>query len=225
MTYREGQAVVTRYALSWSGGKDSTLALDRALRAGFDVAYLFNIYEGNSGRVRFHGVRAELIRTQAALLGIPLLQAPTHPHEFETVFLSLLAALGEAGITSIVFGNIHLADVRAWYEDRTRALGFEHVEPLWGASPSYLLREFVARGYQSRIVSIELQRARPEWLGRDVDADLIAAIEAHGIDPCGEYGEYHSFTFGGPRFARAVAFRGGDLFEMEGHRLLDLVPA
>ena len=79
-----------RYALSWSGGKDSTLALDRARRAGLDVACLFNIYEGSSGRVRFHGVRAELIAAQASALGLPLLAAHTHPDDYETVFLRLI---------------------------------------------------------------------------------------------------------------------------------------
>src|SRR5689334_20105664 len=107
------------YALFWSGGKDSLLALDRARRAGLSVTHLANIYEGNSGRVRFHGVRAEMIEIQARALGLNLIQSHTHPRAFEPVFLDALEDLKKLGVQGLVFGNIHLADVRAWYEERT----------------------------------------------------------------------------------------------------------
>src|SRR5437588_7005802 len=123
--------MATKYALSFSGGKDSMLALDRALRQRFDIHRLFNIYEGSSGRVRFHGIRAHLIGAQADSIGIPLLQDSTHPDDYEAVFLRVLDRLQEEGIGGIIFGNIHLADIRAWYEERVTARGFEHVEPLW----------------------------------------------------------------------------------------------
>ena len=84
---------MVRYALRWSGGKDSLLALDRALARGLDVATLFTIHEGNTGRVRFHGVPSSLIRAQAGALGVPILQAHPHPRDFEAVFLDLLDRL------------------------------------------------------------------------------------------------------------------------------------
>lgn len=212
-----------RYALSWSGGKDSTLALDRARRAGLDVACLFNIYEGSSGRVRFHGVRRELIVAQARALGLPLVAAHTHPDDYETVFLRLLDQLRAEGIGGIMFGNIHLADIRAWYEERTSGRGFAHAEPLWGAAPSDLIREFVARGYLARIVSIDLARARPEWLGARLDLELIRAIEAEpAVDLCGEQGEYHTFVSGGPLFRQPLPVQSGETIELEGHRFIDL---
>jgi diphthine-ammonia ligase len=120
------------YALFWSGGKDSLLALDRGRRFGLDIQALVNLYEGNSGRVRFHGVRKELIAEQANALGLELLQGKTHPENFEEAFLLVLQELKERGFDGIVFGNIHLADSRAWYEQRTTTHGFQHIEPLWG---------------------------------------------------------------------------------------------
>ncbi|HUZ03001.1 MAG TPA: diphthine--ammonia ligase [Thermomicrobiaceae bacterium] len=213
---------MTRYALSWSGGKDSLLALDRALLGGRDVATLFTIHEGNTGRVRFHGVRAELIQAQAKALGLPILQAHTHPCDYEAVLIDLLNRLPALGIGGVIFGNIHLADIRAWYEERTGARGLEHVEPLWGDTPSDVVREFVERGHVSRIVSVNLDLGRPEWLGRTFDLDLIREIEAAGVDPCGERGEYHSFSVNGPRFRHPVAVREVGIIEMEGHRILDL---
>ena len=210
------------YALAWSGGKDSTLALDRALRRDLDVRYLLNIYEGSSGRVRFHGVRREWIAEQADALGLELVQHHTHPDDFETVFLAALDQLKAIGVHGIVFGNIHLADVRAWYEERTTARGFRHVEPLWGEPPGALVREFVRRGHRARIVSVDLTQGRSEWLAREINDALVAEIEAApGVDPCGEKGEYHSFAFGGPLFARSLEMREKARIEMEGHALLD----
>lgn len=209
-------------ALSWSGGKDSTLALDRCRRQGLDVRVLFNIYEGSTGRVRFHGVRRALIEAQARAAGLTLVSAHTHPRDFETVFLDVLDELARRGVEGAVFGNIHLADVRAWYEERTTGRGFRHVEPLWGEPPGALVREFVGRGHRARIVSVDLKQGRREWLGREIDEALIEEFEAAGIDPCGEKGEYHSYVFDGPLFAAPVNVRAVGSLEMEGHALLDL---
>lgn len=213
------------YALSWSGGKDSALALDRAVRQGLDVRYLFNIYEGVSGLVRFHGVRRELIGAQAAALSRELIQAHTHPDDYATVFERVLEELQRRGVAGVVFGNIHLADIRAWYEERTRARGLDHREPLWGGAPAALLDELLERGYRTRIASVNLELGRPEWLGRELDRELAEELNAApGIDPAGERGEYHSFVFDGPLFRRPVDVVLGETFEREGHRVLDLLP-
>lgn len=215
-----------KYALFWSGGKDSLLALDRARRFGLDIGALANIYEGNTGRVRFHGVRKELIAAQAEALGLELLQDCTHPRNFEEVFQSLLVTLKAGGFGGIVFGNIHLEDIRAWYEERTRALGFEHVEPLWGCTPASLLREFIERGHLARIVSVNLTCGRREWLGRDFSEAFAGELErTPGVDVCGERGEYHSFAYGGPMFRRALALEDQpppETLEIENHLILDI---
>ena len=212
-----------RHALFWSGGKDSLLALDRATRAGLDVPYLINISEGNTGRVRFHGVRKELIRAQADALGKTLLQLETHPGDFATAFAAALQEARALGIEAIAFGNIHLADVRAWYEERTTAAGLRHVEPIWGEPPGALVREFVARGHLSKIVSVYLDAGgKPEWLGRDITTEFIEAVESAGLDAAGECGEYHSFAYAGPLFRDALRIRAAGEFERERHRILDL---
>ena len=212
-----------KHALFWSGGKDSLLALDRATRAGLEVSHLINMSEGNTGRVRFHGVRRELIRAQAQSLGKALLQFETHPDSFEQAFAKALAEARKLGIEAIAFGNIHLADVRAWYEERTTAAGFRHVEPIWGEPPGALVREFVARGHLSKIVSVYLDAGgKPEWLGRDITTDFIEAVEYAGADPAGECGEYHSFAYGGPLFGDELHIRADERFERERHLVLDL---
>lgn len=212
-------------ALGWSGGKDATLALDRAVRQGLDVRYLFTIHEGTTGFVRFHGVRRELIARQAAALGLELVEGRTHPADFEAELLRILDALRVRGVEAILFGNLHLADVRAWYEERTTARGFRHLEPLWGTPPADAAAELVARGYRARIVSVNLELGRPEWLGRVLDAALLEELRrTEGVDPAGERGEYHTFTYDGPLFRHAVACEAGGILEIEGHRIQDLVP-
>lgn len=214
-----------RYALSWSGGKDSTLALDRARRAGLDVALLFNIWEGSSGRVRFHGVRRELIEAQAESLGLELVSDHTHPDDYETVFLRVLDELAGRGLAGVVFGNIHLADIRAWYEERVAGRGLEHVEPLWGDEPAALVAEFLGRGFRTRIASVDLARGRREWVGAELTPELAAGIAATpGVDPAGEQGEYHTFAYDGPLFRRPVAHTVAGTVEMEGHLLVELLP-
>jgi diphthine-ammonia ligase len=214
---------VTKYALSFSGGKDSVLALDRATEQGLNVSFLFNIFEGISGRVRFHGVPSRLIAAQAESLGIPLLQDSTHPDDYETVFLRVLDRLGDEGVGGIIFGNIHLADIRAWYEERVITRGFEHVEPLWHDPGIELTGEVIDRGYAARLVSVDLARTPPEWLGRILDHQLLDEIAAHpDMDPSGERGEFHTFVESGPLFHSPLPVEVRGRIEMEGHALIDL---
>lgn len=210
-------------AVVWSGGKDSTLALHRALRQGRRVTHLLTIYDRATGRVPYHGVSRELIAAQADALGLePVLEA-SEEGEFEGALSRGFRRLTEAGVETLVFGNIHLADVRAWYEERVRAAGFDHAEPLWGGDPARLAREYVSLGYRGIIVSVMLGTADPAWLGREFGGELLAEIAAHEeIDPCGERGEFHSFTRDGPIFTRSIPVRPGEEKEQNGYRYLDL---
>ena len=211
------------YALMSSGGKDSTLALDRARRMGLDVRFLANIYEGSSGRVRFHGVRRELVTAQAKALELECVQAHTGPEGFEAVFLGLLDELKGLGCDGMVFGNIHLEDVRGWYEERVRAKGLKHVEPLWGEPAIELVHEVVERGYRALVVGVDLKLPAAGFLGRELDANLLTDIAiADGLDAAGERGEYHTFVYDGPAFAFPLLLRHGRQVEFDGHRCVDL---
>jgi len=117
----------------WSGGKDSALALDRALRAGIEVARLITLYDSATRRVRFHATRVEMLKAQAAAIGIRLRAIPTTWAEMEANLRKELSSLREEGFTGVVFGDIHLADVRAWYEERVTAAGLQHLEPIWAS--------------------------------------------------------------------------------------------
>lgn len=212
----------TTYALCSSGGKDSMLALDRAQRQGYQVAHLVTLYDAPSRRVRFHGVPIALLHAQAAALGLESRCYGTTPDTFELVFLRALDDLRTAGVHGVIFGNIHLADVRAWYEDRVRAAGLEHVEPLWGEQPAALIAESLARGYRAIITCIEEARADPAWLGHELSATLVAAFAARGIDVCGERGEYHTLVTDGPLFQAPLAVRLGPEHREQGFRQVEV---
>ncbi|MFI5271712.1 MAG: adenosine nucleotide hydrolase [Ktedonobacterales bacterium] len=197
------------YAVCFSGGKDSMLALDRARRSGVQVVRLVTLYDGPSERIRFHAVPVTVMRAQAEALGLPVSLYPTTPLTFEEVFVSALDTLRADGIHGLIFGNIHLADVRKWYEDRVRAAGLEHVEPLWSEAPERLVREVVSRGYRAVLTCTEESNTDPGWLGQPISEELIAAFERRGIDPCGEHGEYHTLVTNGPLFHVPLAVHFG----------------
>lgn len=141
------------FALASAGGKDSTLALARARAAGLDVEAGLVIADAR-GAAGFHGVPAPVVARQMKLMGLdPRIRQHQGP-DFETVFLAALRELAEDGIRGIVFGNLHLADVRAWYEERTRGAGLLHVEPLWGMAPADVVRSVVEEGWTARIVAV-----------------------------------------------------------------------
>jgi len=174
------------------------------------VRTLVTFYEASSRRVRFHATRIGLIRRQAAATGVPrLIAAGTSWPQMEARLVELLGQLRAEGCAGVVLGDIHLADVRAWYEERVIAAGLEHVEPLWGEAPAVLLDEFVAGGGRAVVTCVDLERLEESWLGRVVDEAFAREIAELGVDPCGENGEYHSFAFAGPMFRRPVAWTPG----------------
>jgi len=213
------------YALSTGAGKDATLALHRARADGLDVRFSFALYDAGSARIAVHGTRSSLVEAQARALGLEPVLVAVGSAGFEPAFRRVLGDLGRRGAGGVVMGNIHLDDVRQWYDERIEDAELEHVEPLWHERPSELAREVVGLGYRATVVSVDLEQGDPSWLGRELDLDLIDAIENFGADPSGERGEYHTFVWDGPGFRQPIAFCTGDAVTTGGHRQLDLIPA
>ncbi len=196
--------------LASSGGKDSLLALARLRAAGgWDVRALLSAFVAPERVLLMHEVPEQLMEAQAASLGIALVKmhVPRQPSNamYEERLESALAAARAQGIRHIAFGDLFLADIRA-YRDRLMAkLGVTPVYPLWGEPTAALGRHFVAQGYRAVTVCVDAAKLDPTFAGRQLDAAFFAALPA-GVDPCGENGEYHSFVYDGPGFAFPVPF-------------------
>jgi len=192
---------------------------------GIHVDRLLSFYDSATGRVRFHATRVAMLQAQAAAIGIGLKAVPTDWGDMEASLRTELRALTDEGFTGVVLGDIHLADVRAWYEERVTAAGLEHLEPIWGEPPQQLLEEFVVSGGRAVVTCVDLSKLDDTWLGRVIDHGFANEIAGTGVDPCGENGEYHSFAFAGPVFASRVDWVPGERRSEPGFAQLDLTGA
>ncbi len=212
------------YISSWSGGKDSCLAVYKAKREGYDISYLFNTISREFKRVRFHGIEAGLIQTQAQVMGIPILQVETTPDGYEQEFKEAVRRLLPGGVSGMVFGDIHLQHCLEWAEKICGELGLRLVEPLWGRNPEEILLEFIDSGFEAIIVSTQASLLGEEWIGRRLDMEFLKDLRAYKhIDPCGENGEYHTLVVDGPLFKKKIRILKSRPVKMEGYWFLDIM--
>ena len=202
--------------LSWSGGKDSALALAELQYGGeFEpVALLTSVTRGYD-RISVHGVRRALLIAQAQSIGLPLVEISLEQNSsneaYEAAFMRALYEVGERwpAVKHIAFGDLFLEDVRAYRERLLRATKFEPVFPIWGRNTTGLAREFIDRGFSARLVCVDTTQLDASFAGRDFDAALLADLPS-STDPCGERGEFHTFVSDGPIFVNAVACDRGE---------------
>jgi uncharacterized protein (TIGR00290 family) len=206
---------------SWSGGKDSCLALHRAMRAGANVECLVNMLVEDGDRSRSHGLRTGVVQAQANSMGLGLAGAATSWDEYEANFVRVLRDLKEEGVEAGVFGDIDLQEHLDWERKVCDAVGMVAALPLWQGDRLALIREFVAAGFETRIVALREDALPPELLGSVLDLELAEEFERRGVDPCGENGEFHTVVTDGPCFRRPVAIMPGERVRRDGHWLLD----
>jgi uncharacterized protein (TIGR00290 family) len=220
--------VTERTWVSWSSGKDSTLALAEA-RADpeLEVVGLLTTLNGSADRVAMHAVRRELLLAQADAVGLPVHQVelpwPCGNGEYQRLMADAVAVARSAGVTRMVFGDLFLADVRAYREEALAGHGIEPVFPLWGRPTSELAGEMFDRGIRATITCVDPRQLDAAYAGRAFDHDLLAALP-DGVDPCGENGEFHTFVHDGPGFAAPLDVRVGEVVERDGFVFADVLP-
>jgi uncharacterized protein (TIGR00290 family) len=212
--------------VAWSGGKDAAWALQMARQGGVEVAGLLTTTA--HGRVAMHEVRGALVEAQAAAAGLPLwtvpLPWPCPNSEYETAMRAALVRARQDGIEAVVFGDLFLADIRAWRESLLAGSGIEPVFPLWGKDTRALAAEMIGRGLRATLVCVDLARLPARFAGRDFDPALLADLP-EGCDPCGENGEFHTFAWAGPMFRAGVPIERGAVEERGGFAFADLLSA
>jgi uncharacterized protein (TIGR00290 family) len=196
--------------VSWSGGKDSCLAFWRAKQAGADIRLLITAMDESGERSRSHGVPPELLRAQAAALGLALEFYLTSWKTYEEKFIALLRSQAEQGITQAVFGDIDLVPHREWEEKVCSAAGLRAELPLWLEPRRKLVDEFLAAGFKAVVVCVNGNYLDQSFCGRDFDQQFLDDLPA-SVDACGENGEFHTFVVDGPAFAHAVPFQRGPI--------------
>jgi uncharacterized protein (TIGR00290 family) len=215
--------------LSWSGGKDSALALYevQVSRDCEIVTLLTTITEGYQ-RSSMHGVRRPLIEQQACAVGVPLEKVPlslvSSNEEYEARMREILKRYKDQGVSAVVFGDIFLEDVRTYREDRLASIGMKGIFPLWGKETVELARTFLGLGFKAVITCVDSEQMDPSYAGRAFDEQMLTSLPAQ-VDPCGENGEFHSFVHDGPIFRQPVAFSKGEVvLREERFAYCDLVP-
>jgi len=221
-------AGVARAWMSWSSGKDSTLALAEVRTdPSLEVVGLLTTVNEDANRVAMHAVRRELLEQQADALGLPLhvveIPRACRNEVYEQRMAAAIDAAREDGVARMVFGDLFLADVRAYREQMLRPTGIEAVFPLWGRPTAELARTMLERGVRATLTCVDPRALDSSYAGRGFDAALLDELPA-SVDPCGENGEFHTFVHDGPGFAHPLAVTTGAVVERAGFVFADVLP-
>lgn len=214
---------------SWSGGKDSALALYEIVGGReYDIAALVTTVTEGYNRISMHGVRCGLLEKQAESLGLPLEKVMIPPgasnEEYEHSLRRILLGYKESGVNSVIFGDIYLREVREYRERQMGGLGLKCEFPIWGRDSGSLARVFIDSGFKAVVVCVDSTQLDGGFSGREFDDAFLAGLPP-AVDVCGENGEFHTFVYDGPIFADRVEFeRGGITLRDSRFYYCDLLP-
>jgi uncharacterized protein (TIGR00290 family) len=216
--------------MSWSSGKDSAFALGVALaQPDLEVTALMTTVTEEYARVSMHGVREELLRAQARAVGLPLVDvripSPCTNAIYEARMADALSRAAADGVDTVVFGDLYLADIRAYREEKLSAIGFRAEFPLWKRETRELAHAMIASGLRAVLTCVDPRRVPRELAGREFDARLLDELaRLPGVDPCGENGEFHTFAYAGPPLRLAIPVQVGEIVERDGFVFADVLP-
>lgn len=199
---------------NWSSGKDSALALYKTLQEDqYEITTLLTSINKEFQRISMHGVHVSLLEKQAESLGLPLIkmELPKEPsmEEYQKIMSTTMSEILAQGVTHSIFGDIFLEDLRTYREEQLQSIGMQAVFPLWKRDTSNLIQEFLDLGFKTIVTCVNGTYLDKSFAGRIIDQKFIAGLPEN-VDPCGENGEFHTFTFDGPIFKNPIEFTIGD---------------
>jgi uncharacterized protein (TIGR00290 family) len=210
------------FACSFSGGKDSCLAIYRAIHAGGDAKKLITMFTEGGERSRSHGLHLSVITAQSQAMNIPLLTRATSWNDYEKHVTAALTSVRKEGVQRVVFGDIDLQEHRDWEEHVCSGIGIRPFLPLWLEERRSLLGEFLELGFCAMIIAVKENVLPTSLLGKTLSRTVIEEIEGHGADACGEEGEYHTLVYDGPIFQLPLPLTRGEEMLRNGYWFLDL---
>ncbi|MFA3685751.1 diphthine--ammonia ligase [Acinetobacter baumannii] len=208
--------------VSFSGGKDSSLALYHAMQTG-NIIGLIIMLEEQGQRSRSHAMPLDIIRAQAQAIGLPVFMASSSWNDYENKFINLLNEAKQKGAEVLVTGDLDMPEHGCWHDRVTQTVGLELGMPLWLRPHREVVEEFIQLGFQSVVVTVNLKLGmKVEDLGQVLSLEYIQELENRGIDPCGEGGEFHTTVIDGPIFNKAIPVRKLDIVYHEEYAFLPL---
>lgn len=218
----KNNATNSRSVVSFSGGKDSSLALYHAMQTG-TVIGLIVMLEEQGQRSRSHAMPLDIIHAQANAIGLPVFMASSSWADYETKFITLLEQAKQQNAEVLVTGDLDMPEHGCWHDRVTQQVGLKLGMPLWLRPHREVVEEFINLGFQSVIVTVNLKLGmKIEDLGKTLTLEYIQELENRGIDPCGEGGEFHTTVIDGPIFNKAIPVRSGDIVYHEEYAFLPL---
>jgi diphthine-ammonia ligase len=191
----------------------------------FDVRVMITMFDEALERSRSHGCRVSLVKAQAHRLGLETVFEGCDWPSYTSAFERAVARAAALGCTHVIFGDIFEDTHREWTERVCATAGLTAVQPLWGESTGALVREFIDRGGEARLVTVREEHLDASWLGRPLSLAVVDELTALGVDPAGERGEYHSVVTGCPLFSSPLAVIHGERVNHRGCWAVDLAPA
>ncbi len=215
--------------LAWSSGKDSAWTLHVLRQEGrYEVVGLVTTINEAADRVAMHAVRRVLLEAQADAAGLPLwpvpIPSPCSNDEYEAAMTRVVRRARAEGIEAFAFGDLFLADIRAYRERQLAGTGVVPLFPLWQRPTGALAREMLADGLRAVLTCVDPQQLPAAFAGRPFDHTLLADLPS-AVDPCGENGEFHTFAHAGPMFAHDVVVTVGEVVMRDGFVFADVMPA
>ncbi len=209
-----------RVLLSWSSGKDSAWALHLLRREpGIELVGLLTTLNTEFQRVAMHGTRRAVLEAQAAAAGLPLwivpLPWPCSNEIYEQRMSEVCQRAVDERIDAMAFGDLFLADVRAYREKQLKPTGLEPLFPLWEIPTAELARSMIAGGLRARLACVDTRQLPESFAGREFDSALLEDFPPE-IDPCGERGEFHTCVYAGPMFTAPLQLEAGEIVNRDG---------
>jgi len=212
----------------WSGGKDSAISLYEIQKSQkYEILALLTTITSDYDRVSMHGVPRTLVERQAHSLGLPLeknsISKGCSNEEYESKMREILIRFKQAGVSSVVFGDIFLKGVRKYREDNLSQLGMKGIFPIWGRDTAEVTRSFIELGFQAIVTCVNSKVLGEGFLGRVLDKHFLSELPPD-VDPAGENGEFHSFVFDGPIFKKRIGYTLGEQVLRDSFYFRDLLP-